>query len=232
MKSTEIPQQRLDGANWVVVRDLLPLLRIEADLATGVVADVGCGKSPYRSLFSKAQKYLRTDQCSDDPEVIVADALHLPFSPASIDTILVFQVIGDLPDLVAALRELARVLAPGGSVLIYETVAFPEHDLPHDFWRVMPQGLAWAAGAAGLEVKTIVPLGGLFARLAVLLNSQILGRLHRYVLLRPLVVALTAANNLVFGILDRLFLIKSAAPDYFACLSRASEPDHSSNLRT
>lgn len=229
MSRTEFPLLSLNGTNWVVVRDLLPLLQAEADLATGVVADVGCGTSPYRSLFSKARKYLRTDQSSDDPEVIVADAMNLPFAPASIDTLLVFQVIGDLPDIVAALRELARVLAPGGRILIYESVAFPEHDLPHDFWRVMPQGLAWAADAAGLEVKTLVPLGGLFARLAVLLNSQVFCRLRRYVLLRPLAVALTVVNNLVCGSLDRVFPIKSAAPDYFACLTRASETNLSSN---
>lgn len=224
MTQTSLPFSP-SGANWVVVRDLAPLLRAEADRATGVVADLGCGVSPYRPLFSKAQSYLRVDQVSDDPEVMLADALHLPFAPASIDTILFFQVIGDLPDIVAALGEVVRVLAPGGRILIYESVAFPEHDLPHDFWRVMPQGLTWAAGAAGLKVETLVPLGGLFARLAILLNSQVFCRLRRYVLLRPLAAALIIANNFLCGALDRLFLIKSSSPDYFACLTLASPGD-------
>lgn len=46
------------------------------------------------------------------------DALHLPFSDASLDLLLLFEAIYYLPNAEAFLREAGRVLRPGGTLLL------------------------------------------------------------------------------------------------------------------
>ena len=201
-------------------RRLLPLLKAYGAGERGVVLDLGCGDSPYRDFFGAAAQYLRMDTVARDPEVITADATDLPLDDGSVDMILCFQMISDIPDLVGGLQELARVLRPGGKVLIYESMAYPQHDMPHDYWRVMPQGLRWAAGRAGFEVTSVDFLGGVFARLAVLVNEHLLWQVARARPLAPLAKAATAASNLVLGGLDSLRGSSHLAPDYLACLTK------------
>ena len=50
-----------------------------------------------------------------------AEALKLPFSTDSFDVAVVTQVLEYIPDVPAALRELHRVLRPGGRVLVLDT---------------------------------------------------------------------------------------------------------------
>ena len=50
--------------------------------------------------------------------VVQGDALHLPFPDASFDRVICSEVLEHIPDDVAAMRELARVLRPGGTMAI------------------------------------------------------------------------------------------------------------------
>ena len=55
---------------------------------------------------------------SDDQPLVRADALQLPFAPSSIDLVVCTESFHWYPDQAAALAELARVLNPGGRLLI------------------------------------------------------------------------------------------------------------------
>ena len=55
-----------------------------------------------------------------------ADALRLPFADASFDTAYLVTVLGELPDADVALRELFRVLRPGGLLSITEQLPDPD----------------------------------------------------------------------------------------------------------
>jgi len=50
--------------------------------------------------------------------VVAANGLRLPFSPASFDAVTLWDVLEHLSDPAAALREIARVLVPGGRLLL------------------------------------------------------------------------------------------------------------------
>jgi ubiquinone/menaquinone biosynthesis C-methylase UbiE len=53
------------------------------------------------------------------------DATALPYEAASIDAVVLTAVLGEIPDPVAALREVRRVLAPGGRLIVGELFGDP-----------------------------------------------------------------------------------------------------------
>jgi ubiquinone/menaquinone biosynthesis C-methylase UbiE len=53
------------------------------------------------------------------------DATSLPYEDASMDAVVLNAVLGEIPEPVAALREIRRVLKPGGRLLVGELVGDP-----------------------------------------------------------------------------------------------------------
>jgi ubiquinone/menaquinone biosynthesis C-methylase UbiE len=86
-----------------------------------------------------------------------ADASSLPFEDRSFDAAYLVQVLGEVPDQDAAVRELGRVLKPGGRLVVGESVLDP---------HVVPlRALRRRAGAAGLRFDGAVGGAlGYFAR--------------------------------------------------------------------
>lgn len=68
----------------------------------------------------------------------VASGLSLPFPPASFDLVFAYFVLHHFPDMPAAIREIARVLAPGGHLVATTSL-----------YRVSPE----ARSAIGTEVS-------------------------------------------------------------------------------
>jgi ubiquinone/menaquinone biosynthesis C-methylase UbiE len=53
------------------------------------------------------------------------DATALPYEDASVDAVVLTAVLGEIPDSVAALREIRRVLEPGGRLVVGELFGDP-----------------------------------------------------------------------------------------------------------
>ena len=90
---------------------------------------------------------------------VQGDARELPYDDASFDGAYLITVLGEIPDPEAALRQLARVVKPGGRVVVGELLGDPH-------W-VSPHRLQAHAERAGLRFERRVgsPLG-YFARFA------------------------------------------------------------------
>jgi ubiquinone/menaquinone biosynthesis C-methylase UbiE len=90
---------------------------------------------------------------------VQGDACALPYADATFDAAYLVTVLGEIPDQEAALRELARVVRPGGRVVVGELLGDPH-------W-VSPGRLQARAERAGLcfEQRLGSPLG-YFARFA------------------------------------------------------------------
>ncbi len=67
----------------------------------------------------------------------VADVSHLPFNDGQFDAVYLMSVLGELPDLKAALAEFHRVLKPGGVLAISELLIDPDYFLPAHLVRRM-----------------------------------------------------------------------------------------------
>jgi ubiquinone/menaquinone biosynthesis C-methylase UbiE len=86
------------------------------------------------------------------------NAEELPYDDGAFDAAFLVTVLGEIPDQHAALRELARVIRPGGRLVVGELFADPH--------RVSPGALRERGAAAGLRVTDrFGPSLGCFIRL-------------------------------------------------------------------
>ncbi len=87
------------------------------------------------------------------------DATALPYADASIDAVVLTAVLGEIPDCAAALREIRRVLKPGGRLVVGELFGDPHF--------TTLASLKGQAGDAGLDYQEHSGNWfGFFARLA------------------------------------------------------------------
>ncbi|MBM3666975.1 MAG: methyltransferase domain-containing protein [Actinobacteria bacterium] len=75
----------------------------------------------------------------------LADATAMPFEDDSFDAAYLVTVLGEIPDQDAALRELARVLRPGGRLVVGELMGDPHY--------VGIKGMRLRAAGAGVEFE-------------------------------------------------------------------------------
>jgi protein-L-isoaspartate O-methyltransferase len=88
-----------------------------------------------------------------------SDATAMPYRDATYDAAYLTTVLGEIPDQDAALRELARVLRPGGRLVVGELVGDPH------YVRLGPMRLRATGAGLTYESRAGNPLG-YFARFA------------------------------------------------------------------
>jgi SAM-dependent methyltransferase len=138
----------------------LHTLMLEASLkhcgtyVQGVTLDVGCGHKPYeKTFFAGAEKYVGMDYLTDrsTPDV-VGSATDIPLGDASFDTVVSTEVLEHVPDPLKALREMHRVLKPGGHLILSTPMYWPRHEVPYDYFRYPYDGLLHLVKSAGFEL--------------------------------------------------------------------------------
>ncbi len=186
-------------ADYLSMRILLRDLCDCRSYARGRLLDIGCGNQPYRELFVPlVREYIGLDREAQGsrPDVI-GDALRLPFCADAFDTVLMIQVLEHMPDPLAAIREVRRVLAPGGRLILTAPQYWREHEEPHDYYRFTRFGLLHLLRESGLRLLHLRAQGGAWALAGQALANTLSARrgLHH---VRPLV-------NVLFGLCDRLW---------------------------
>jgi ubiquinone/menaquinone biosynthesis C-methylase UbiE len=86
------------------------------------------------------------------------DASQLPFGDDRFDAVVLTAVLGEIPDREAAMAEIARVLRPGGRLIVGELFGDPHFTTPGELTRL-------AAGAGLGPMRRDGPWVGYFARL-------------------------------------------------------------------
>lgn len=136
--------------------------------ARGRLLDLGCGKVPLYGAYRGFVGEVTCVDWADDTHVdLVCDlSLPLPLPDAVFDTIVVSDVLEHLPDPALAWREIARLLAPGGMLLLNVPFLYPIHAHPHDHFRYTRFALERFALGNGLQSVVLEPVGGVLEVLA------------------------------------------------------------------
>jgi len=166
--------------NWLIHDCMVGFLREAATQTQGRLVDIGCGRKPWRSIFEPhVSEYVGVDlgssaQGTQDVDIIgSAYATGLPDGQA--DTVLCTEVLEHLEDPPAAIREMHRILSPGGIVVLTVPLFWHIHEAPRDFYRFTNFGLRYLFERAGFEVIEMRPLTGFivtFGQLLVYYNRR------------------------------------------------------------
>lgn len=208
MRSDDPPRRRRTPSvpffypDWLVLRDLSrDIARSLQAYATGRLLDVGCGEKPYRGLASGVQEWVGFDDPSNPAADVHGHAQALTFDDSSFDTVLCTQVVEHVRDPEAVIAECARVLRPGGALIISAPQYWEVHEAPNDFFRFTPLGLQMLVEKSGLHVleSRRQGTGVKVAAQAINLCVQHWGERHafgRTLLVRAAKVPYYALNNL------------------------------------
>ncbi|MGQ9592322.1 MAG: class I SAM-dependent methyltransferase [Planctomycetota bacterium] len=104
----------------------------------GRVLDLGCGQSPYARWFPRR---VGCDVAISPGVQVLASATELPFIDGCFDQIVVTEVLEHIRRPLDAIREMWRVLRPGGRVVLTTRFLYPIHSAPEDYFRYTRFGL-------------------------------------------------------------------------------------------
>lgn len=173
------------AAGIVLMRRMKTLV---AAHARGRLLDAGAGHLPFRHIARPfVTEYRSLDLKKSHPDVdYVGDVQHMPIAEAQFDTVVNLQVLEHVPDPLAALQEMRRVLVPGGKLLISVPHLEYLHNEPLDFYRYTSHGLQTLLERAGFTVLALEPVGGFFCFLQRVLATVGVGYLYGVPLIWPL----------------------------------------------
>ena len=179
-----------------------------AGAVSGILLDLGAGNQPFRVWYSGlAEKCVAVDVAPAPGLDVLSMAAPLPFGSASFDTVLCTSVLEHVHDAEAAVSEIARILKPGGRLIITVPFLYPTHEAPYDFWRTTHWGLRSVLTRHGLEVDTVAAQGGpvllvshyLFGGLAqlLMLSAKRMGRFGSLIDNRSVRAVLAGPQDLI-----------------------------------
>lgn len=159
---------------WVRTR-LDNAIKLKANVAHGVLLDIGCGVKPYEDVFAPyIARYIGLEYSPDsgyrgNKADFCGDAGYLPLANESVDTVLCTEVFEHLPHPEKAAEEIARVLRPNGVAIITAPFFYPVHDA-YDFFRYSPDGIATILKRHGLKIEEVNSLSGGGVTVAAMFN--------------------------------------------------------------
>src|SRR5260370_11497362 len=136
------------------------------------VLDVGGRIQPYRPLIeNRLRRYIAIDPVPTGLVDAVAVGEDLPFPDEVFDLVICSQVLCYVEEPQKVIREIYRVLRPGGALLVSAPALFPSHS-ESDRWRFIPQRmLSLLADFSEVEVSPEgYSIAGIFRILATYLE--------------------------------------------------------------
>src|SRR5262249_17529345 len=122
----------------------------------------------------------------------------------SFDTVFSTQTLEHVEQPHQAMAEMARVLLPGGYLILTAPQSWRLHEKPYDFFRYTRFGLQYLVEQNGLRVVHLLPQGGAWATVGQIINNAVLQLVPQRL---PVYAAylIFLASNLLFGLLDRVW---------------------------
>jgi SAM-dependent methyltransferase len=188
------------------MQELVRDITASADYARGRLLDVGCGNRPYEPLLRGVSDYVGIDiNAQNGRPTLSGMAYALPFAASSFDTVFSTQTLEHVEQPHQAVAEMARVLRPGGYLILTAPQTWRLHEKPYDFFRYTRFGLQYLAEQNGLRVVHLLPQGGAWATVGQITNNAVLQLVpQRLPVYAAYLIFLT--SNLLFGLLDRVWV--------------------------
>lgn len=150
---------------WIAYRLISRSAREVNTLLRGRIVNVGSGSDVDWLLIPDASQHITVDYPETGARLygakphIWGDAQQLPLASNCSDTVLLLEVAEHLPHPDRAFKECARILKPGGRLVVSTPFLYPEHDLPYDYHRWTSAGLEAALTESGLQIQRLEALG-------------------------------------------------------------------------
>lgn len=145
----------------------------------GTLLDIGCGKMPYKDYILKnsaVTKYIGLDietalvyDESVKPD-FTWDGITMPFENESFETAFGTEVLEHCPRPEIILKEVYRVLKPGGCFFFTVPFLWNLHEVPHDEFRYTPFALERILRECQFRNIDIEATGGWHASMAQMLG--------------------------------------------------------------
>jgi SAM-dependent methyltransferase len=142
-----------------------------------LVLDAGAGECPHAALFAHT-RYVKMDRGIGDKAWdyskidVQADICELPFASGVFDAVVNIQVLEHIKEPGVCVAEMARVLKPGGQLILTTVQDWEIHQHPNDFFRYTRYGLEYLFQKAGLKSR-VEALGGLFWNISFRLMAML-----------------------------------------------------------
>jgi len=185
---------------WIIRTAIRDEFRQVYPLLEGRLLDAGCGRMPYRQEVlsrSAVTSYVGLDIENAIPydENVQPDqrwdGVTMPFEDALFDCAIATEVLEHLPDIQRFLKEIKRVVRPGGRFFFTTPFLWSYHEVPYDFQRMTVFGLREHLSRAGFQQIKVKAIGNWHSTLALMLGLWVeraplvwgLRRLLRYLVL-------------------------------------------------
>jgi SAM-dependent methyltransferase len=160
-----------------------------------IVLDAGAGEARHRSYFKRG-RYIALDVGYGDSAWdysrldIRGDLESVPLRNSSVDCVLCMVVLEHTRNPRQVIHEFARILKPGGALVMVVPFLWEEHQAPHDYFRFTRYGVHYLFESTSFRLDLVDPVGGFFwvcARRSVGLLSFFQGGLRwiLFMLLAP-----------------------------------------------
>lgn len=122
---------------------------------------------------------LQTGSWDNSKLDIISDITNIPVENSSFDAILCTEVFEHIPDAVSAIREFARILKPGGTLLLTAPFASLTHFAPYHFCGYNRYWYQHHLPLVGLDVEVLDHNGSWFSFVAQeLRRSRLIGKTY------------------------------------------------------
>ena len=127
-----------------------------AKYINGKTLDIGCGQKPYEKLFNSSWYIGLEVDTIENRKNKKADYFYdgktFPFQDNEFESVIVNEVFEHVFNPVDFLKEIYRVLKPGGTLLITVPFVWDEHEQPYDYGRYTSFGLQYILKKSGFEI--------------------------------------------------------------------------------
>ena len=192
--------------DYLVMRTLVSDIIASSSYACGRLLDVGSGNQPYQRWLSGVTEYIGIDINHQTSCLAVAGlAYALPFAANSFDTVFSTQTLEHVEAPHLMMAEMARVLRPGGYLILTAPQTWRLHEKPYDFYRYTRFGLQHLLEHTGLQVVKIKAQGGVWATIGQTFNNAVHRQLGPHLPIYAIYL-IFLASNIIFSQLDRLWV--------------------------